>query len=177
MVAAAPRLRWVHSSAAAVEGLLPLAELARAGITVTNSRGVQAIPMAEHVMGGLLVLSRQFDRTLDAQRERRWIQNELSDDWPWMLHGQSMTIVGLGHDRHRDREARARVRHARDRRAAARRPSRAVDFVDRVFGTGSVAEALDGCDVLVLSAPGVVVDAAHDRRRAAGDCSTPARWS
>src|SRR3954462_5996910 len=44
MIAAARRLRWVHSSAAAVEGLLPLADLAKAGITVTNSRGIQAIP-------------------------------------------------------------------------------------------------------------------------------------
>ena len=96
MVAAAPRLRWVHSSAAAVEGLLPLADLAARRIVVTNSRGVQAIPMAEHVIGGLLVLSRRFDRILDAQRDRRWIQNELSDDWPWMLYGQKMTIVGLG---------------------------------------------------------------------------------
>src|SRR3954468_3775559 len=96
MVASAPRLRWVHSSAAAVEGLLPLAALAERGITITNSRGVQAIPIAEHVMGGLLVLARRFDRTLDAQRDRRWIQEELSTDWPWMLHGRNMTIVGLG---------------------------------------------------------------------------------
>src|ERR1051325_3258940 len=96
MVQAARCLRWVHSPAAAVEGLLPLSELGARDITVTNSRGVQAIPMAEHVMGGLLVLARKYDRTLAAQRERRWIQNELSHDWPWLLHGRAMTIVGLG---------------------------------------------------------------------------------
>src|SRR3954464_8198657 len=79
-VARAPKLRWVHSSAAAVEGLLPLRELAERGILVTNSRGVQAVAMAEHVMGGLLVLARKFDRMLEAQRDRRWIQNDLIND-------------------------------------------------------------------------------------------------
>jgi len=96
MVAAADKLRWVHSSASAVEGLLPLQELAARQIRVTNSRGVQAIPMAEHVMGGLLVLARKYDRLLEAQRARRWIQNDLVNDWPYLLHGKRMTIIGLG---------------------------------------------------------------------------------
>src|SRR4051812_29878817 len=96
MVDRATRLRWVHSPAAAVEGLLPLAALAAHDVTVTNSRGVQAVPIAEHVMGGLLMLSRKFDRTLVAQRERRWIQNDLVEDWPWLLRGRRMAIVGLG---------------------------------------------------------------------------------
>ncbi|MBC8088256.1 MAG: hypothetical protein H7Z40_13390, partial [Phycisphaerae bacterium] len=96
MVARAPQLRWVHSPAAAVEGLLPLAALDAQNVLVTNSKGIQAVPIAEHVIGGILVLSRKFHRTLDAQRERKWIQNELVTDWPWLLQGQRMTIVGLG---------------------------------------------------------------------------------
>src|ERR1051325_7904354 len=96
MVAAAQRLTWVHSPAAAVEGLLPIADLDARQITVSNSRGVQAVPIAEHVMRGLLVLSHKLDRTLAAQRDRRWIQNDLPDDWPWLLDGRRMTIVGLG---------------------------------------------------------------------------------
>jgi phosphoglycerate dehydrogenase-like enzyme len=154
MVAAARRLRWVHSSAAAVEGLLPLADLAERDVVVTNSRGVQAIPIAEHVMGGLLVLSRRFERMLAAQRERRWIQNELSDDWPWMLHGRKMTIVGLGtigiEVAKRAHAFGMSVTGVR-RRVDEPRPS----FVDRVFGPDRLSEALTGCDVLVLSAPGV----------------------
>ncbi|MGH7618245.1 MAG: D-2-hydroxyacid dehydrogenase [Gemmatimonadaceae bacterium] len=154
MIATAPRLRWVHSSAAAVEGLLPLAALASHGITVTNSRGVQAIPMAEHVMGGLLVLSRRYDRTIGAQHDRRWIQNELSDDWPWLLHGQSMTIVGLGtiglEVAKRAHAFGMRVTGIR-RRVDRPRP----EFVDRVLAPERLTEALTGCDVLVLSAPGV----------------------
>jgi phosphoglycerate dehydrogenase-like enzyme len=154
MIPRAPGLQWVHSSAAAVEGLLPLAALAEHGVKVTNSRGVQAIPMAEHVMGGLLMLSRRFNRTLDAQRERRWIQNELCDDWPWLLNGQAMTIVGLGtiglEVAKRAHAFGMRVTGLR-RRADDRRPA----FVDRVLTPDHLSEALSGCDVLVISAPGV----------------------
>jgi D-2-hydroxyacid dehydrogenase (NADP+) len=154
MVEAAKRLRWVHSSAAAVEGLLPLTALAARDVVITNSRGVQAVPMAEHVMGGLLVLARKYDLTLAAQRERRWIQNELSHDWPWMLHGRTMTIVGLGtiglEIARRARAFGMRVTGVR-RRTEEPRP----DFVDRIVGADHLADALAGCDVLVLSAPGI----------------------
>jgi phosphoglycerate dehydrogenase-like enzyme len=154
MIPNAPRLRWVHSSAAAVEGLLPLSALEQHGVIVTNSRGVQAIAMAEHVMGGLLVLSHKFDRTLAAQREKRWIQNELSDDWPWLLNGRSMTIVGLGtiglEVAKRAHAFGMRVTGVR-RRIGEERP----EVVDRIVTPDHLSDALVGCDVLVLSAPGV----------------------
>jgi phosphoglycerate dehydrogenase-like enzyme len=154
LVAAAGRLKWVHSSAAAVEGLLPLAALASRGIPVTNSRGVQAIPIAEHVMGGLLVLARKFDRTIEAQREHRWIQNDLIHDWPWVLHGKRMTIVGLGtigmEVAKRAHAFGINVTGIR-RRVTEHRHS----YVDRVLAPGQLREGLEGCDILVLSAPGV----------------------
>jgi len=148
----APRLRWVHSTAAAV-GILPLRDLAARGIAVTNSRGVQAITMAEHVMGGLLVLARRFDLTLSAQRERRWIQNELrADASPWSLHGRMMTIVGLGTTGLEvARCAQAFGLHVTGirRRPGQPKPS----FVDRVVGPDQLQDALGGCDVLVIAAP------------------------
>lgn len=154
MVDAAQRLVWVHSSAAAVEGLLPLRELAIRNITVTNSRGVQGVAIAEHVMGGLLVLSRKFDRTLAAQREHRWIQNELCDDWPWLLHGKAMTIVGLGaiglEVARRAHAFGLRITGVR-RRADQPRP----EFISRVVPSEQIEDALHGCDILVLAAPGV----------------------
>jgi phosphoglycerate dehydrogenase-like enzyme len=155
LLAAAPNLTWVHSSAAAVQGLLALPELAERGIRITNSRGIQAIPIAEHVMGGLLVLSRKFDRTMAAQRDRQWIQAELCDtNWPFMLHGRSMTIVGLG----TIGLEIARRAHAFGMRVTGVR--KRVDqplpeFVDRVVGPQQLDDALKGCDVLVVSAPGV----------------------
>jgi phosphoglycerate dehydrogenase-like enzyme len=154
MVARSTRLRWVHSPAAAVEGLLPLAELAARNITITNSRGVQAVPIAEHVMGGLLVLSRKFNRTLAAQRDRQWIQNDLVDDWPWLLAGRHMTIVGLGTigiEIARRAHACGMTVTVVRRRPTEPRPQ----TVARVLGPDQLSDALGGCDVLVLCAPGV----------------------
>ena len=154
MVASAPQLRWVHSPAAAVEGLLPLSTLHDRSVLVTNSKGIQAVPIAEHVMGGILMLSRKFNRTADAQRERSWIQNDLTSDWPWLLHGQRMTIVGLGtigtEIAKRAHAFGIDVTGVR-RKAQAPRPP----FVDRVVGADQLNSALENCDLLVLSAPGV----------------------
>ena len=146
-------LRWVHSSAAAVADLLPLGELARRDIVVTNSRGVQAIPMAEQVMAGLLALARRLDLTMAAQRERRWIQELLGEvDRPWMLHGKSMTIVGLGSIG----EAIADRAHAFGMRVTGvrRRPELGTPpSVDRVIGADRLADALRGANVVVIAAP------------------------
>jgi phosphoglycerate dehydrogenase-like enzyme len=153
MLERARRLRWVHSTAAAVANLLPLSDMSARGISVTNSRGIQAVPIAEHVMGGLLVLARRFNLMLDAQRERRWIQNELARDaWPWTLQGRHMTIVGFG----TIGQEVARRAHAFGMRVTGirrRLDQPAPPFVDRIVGPDRLNEAVRGCDVLVISAP------------------------
>jgi phosphoglycerate dehydrogenase-like enzyme len=152
LVERAPRLRWVHSTAAAVD-ILPLPELAARGILVSSSRGIQAAPIAEHVMGGLLMLSRRFNLLLQAQRERRWIQNDLTNSaWPWSLKGRTLTILGFGTI---GREV-ARRAHAFGMRVTGIR--RRLDqplppFVDRMMGEKQLDEALRGADVLVISTP------------------------
>ena len=95
-VARAARLRWVHCSGHAV-GHFPLADLGARGITVTNSRGVQAIPIAEHVMAGLLALARRLPQTMRDQQERLWRPNELiGEASPWVLYGRTLGVIGVG---------------------------------------------------------------------------------
>jgi phosphoglycerate dehydrogenase-like enzyme len=153
MVERARRLRWVHSTAAAVTNLHPLPEFSARGIVLTNSRGIQAVPIAEHVMGGLLVVARRFNLMLEAQREHRWIQNELTHDaWPWSLYGRHMTIVGFG----TIGQEVARRAHAFGMRVTAvrrRLDQPAPPFVDNIAGPDRLDDALRGCDVLVISAP------------------------
>jgi D-2-hydroxyacid dehydrogenase (NADP+) len=152
MVDRATHLRWVHSTAAAV-GILPLRELAGRGIFVTNSRGIQAVPIAEHVIGGLLLLARRFNLMLDAQRDRRWIQNELTQAaWPWSLHGRKMTVVGLGTiGLEVARRAHAFGMHVMGVRRRLDQP--VPSFVESVVGTDRLHDALRGSDVLVIAAP------------------------
>jgi D-2-hydroxyacid dehydrogenase (NADP+) len=152
MVEHAPRLRWVHSTAAAV-GILPLKEIAARHVAVTNSRGIQAAAIAEFVIGGLLVIARRFNLMLEAQRSRRWIQNELTGEaWPWSVRGRTMTIVGLGTIGHEV----ARRAHAFGMKVTGIR--RRIDqpkpsFVDRIAGSDEMDNTLRGCDVLVIAAP------------------------
>jgi phosphoglycerate dehydrogenase-like enzyme len=104
-------------------------------------------------MGGLLMLSRRFNLLLKAQQERRWIQNELTNNkWPWSLKGRSMTILGFGTI---GQEVALRA-HAFGMRVTGIR--RRLDqplppFVDRMMGGNQLDEALRGADVLVISAP------------------------
>src|SRR4051812_38501072 len=84
---AAPRLRWVHSAAAGVGGLL-FPELVASDVLLTNSAGVMAVPIAEHVLGGVLYFLRSFDRAVALQRESRW------DKQPFVGEGARMREVG-----------------------------------------------------------------------------------
>jgi phosphoglycerate dehydrogenase-like enzyme len=95
-VAVAPRLKWVHTSAVAVE-TLALPELFARDIVVSNSRGVQATPIAEHVFAVLLALAKQLPFILENQRAHRWAQNDVTGDrLPWLLKRRTLGLIGVG---------------------------------------------------------------------------------
>ena len=95
-LAIAARLRWVHTSAVAVE-LFCLPELSARGIIVSNTRGVQAVPIAEHVMAVVLALAKQIPFTLDNQRAARWAQLDyIGPRQPWLLAGRTLALIGVG---------------------------------------------------------------------------------
>lgn len=152
VVQRAPRLRWVHCSAHAV-GQLPLPELAARRIPVTNSRGIQSTPIAEHVMAGVLSLARRLPTALRRQHERAWAPNDFARaDEPWSLAGKTMGIIGLG-----------TLGQAIAVRAAAfgmrvvgvrRRPELgSPPGVERVVSRDDLGAFLADADVVVLAAP------------------------
>lgn len=91
---AAPNLRWVQWIGAGVDHA-PLAALQARGILLTNNRGVHANNIAEHVIGMMVAIARNFPRLVHAQDERVWS----IDDQSWNvreLAGSRLTIVGAG---------------------------------------------------------------------------------
>ena len=85
-----PRLRWIHSAAAGVEGLVT--SLARArGVILTNARGVFSRPIAEYVVLMVLALSRRLPHLLELQRERTWQPLQGSE-----IADLTVGIVGYG---------------------------------------------------------------------------------
>src|SRR5260370_16935284 len=62
----AKKLKWLHSTAAGVAQLM-YPELRESGIVVTNPSGIFPVPMAEHTMGLLVALARNFPGSVRPQ--------------------------------------------------------------------------------------------------------------
>ncbi|MBK9547372.1 MAG: D-2-hydroxyacid dehydrogenase [Dehalococcoidia bacterium] len=93
-VRAAPNLKWIHVMSAGVDNWV-FQELLKKGIRMTTSSGSTAKPIAQSVIGGMLMLSRGFLAWGDSQRRHAWepIRGAAT---PSDLIGQTMTVVGLG---------------------------------------------------------------------------------
>jgi D-2-hydroxyacid dehydrogenase (NADP+) len=95
--AKARSLRWLHSPAAGVGSYLTPSVRARKPL-LTNSRGVHAVPIAEHVMGMLIDLARGFSRAAREQaagammREQWWEEEHV----PRELWGKTLGLYGYG---------------------------------------------------------------------------------
>ena len=150
--ATASRLKWLHTSAVAVE-TIALPPLFARGVVVSNSRGVQAAPIAEHVFALMLALAKQLPFVLAAQRERRWSQNEVvGDRLPWLLRGRTLGLIGVGTIGSQVAlMADAFGMHvlALRRRAAADQ----VPGVHELLGPGDLDTLLARSDVVIIAAP------------------------
>ena len=93
----ARKLKWIHSTAAGVAQLM-YPELRDSGIVVTNPSGIFSVPMAEHTMGLLLALARNFPDSVRHQDRAHWGQQEIWDQPQHLteLNGQVLLIVGFG---------------------------------------------------------------------------------
>ena len=150
--AVAPNLKWVHTSAVAVETLC-LPQLFSRNIAVSNTRGVQAVPIAEHVMAVTLALAKQIPFVVENQQQARWAQNEfMGDRLPWLLNGRTLGLVGVG----TIGSEIAKRAEAFGMRVIAlrRRPAYGtIGHVERVYGKEELDLFLGQCHVLVICAP------------------------
>ena len=94
--AAAPRLRWVHSPAAGVGGML-LPQVLASPIVITNSRAMSSDTIAEHVLTLALALFRRFPLLLRSQAEARWVQDETMAPPPLrLIRDAHVLMIGMG---------------------------------------------------------------------------------
>ena len=150
--AAAPKLKWLHSTAAGVAQLM-YPELRESGIAVTNASGVHTVPIAEHVLGLLFALARRFPSAFRHQAARHWGQQDLWDEpiRPRELRGASLLVVGLGAI---GREVARLARAVGMRVLAVTRSGRAAPgLADRVAPASALEDLLPEADFVVLAAP------------------------
>jgi phosphoglycerate dehydrogenase-like enzyme len=151
-LAAAPALRWVHSSAVAVETIC-VPELAARGVLLSNTRGVQAVPIAEHVLATVLALAKQLPFALERQREGRWSQNDfVGGRLPWLLGGRTLGLIGVGTiGGEIARLASAFGMHVVATRRRLDRPL--PPGLAEVFPPSALDRVLERADVVVVAAP------------------------
>ncbi len=141
----ADRLRWVHVAGAGVDAVL-FPELVESAVVVTNSRGVFDRPIAEYVLGLMLLFVKDFHTSFELQQKRRWMHRETG-----MLVGKKLLVVGAGPI------GREIARLARcvgmETNAVARRARDLDPDFERVFGSGDLDRALPEADYVVVAAP------------------------
>jgi phosphoglycerate dehydrogenase-like enzyme len=149
---AATRLRWIHSPSAGVSGML-YPEMLAGDIVLTNSRGLSADTIAEHVLSVTLALFRRLPLAVQRQAARTWAQDEIgAPPGNRLLRGASVLVVGLGSigsaTALRMHALGASVTGLRMRASGPLPPG-----VSAVRPHGDLHATLPHADVVVLSAP------------------------
>ena len=148
---AARKLKWIHSTATGV-AQLAYPELRDSGILVTNPSGLFSVPMAEHAMGLLVALARNFPDSVRHQDRAIWSQQILWDKAPITeLNGKILLIVGYGS-----------IGRELARRAAAfgmrvvvctRTPQRDSKIAERVDSMEGFGRLLAESDFIIVTPP------------------------
>lgn len=148
----ARQLKWLHlASAGATHVLFP--EMIASDIIVTNSRGLYGIPIAEHVLGMMIILARKLHEAYRFQLEDKWARREMFARYPTFseLYGQTAGIIGLGDIGFAVAE---RVKALGMRVIASkRRVGASPACVDELLGPEGLPRLLRESDFVIIAAP------------------------
>jgi len=142
----AKHLRWIHSTAAGVDQLLH-PEVVQRDIIVTDSSGIHAEPITEHVLAVMLAFARRLPVATRNQMTHRWDRASVIGEELW---GKTVGILGLGSI---GREVAARCQAFGMRVIGTKRTPAAVPHVDQVLPPAGLDEVLRGADYLVIILP------------------------
>ena len=151
-LAAAKALRWIHSPAAGVGGMLYPEMLARP-IVITNSRGMSAETIAEHVVAVAMALFRRLPLAVRRQVQHDWAMDEISAlPGNRTIAGSHALIVGLGAI---GTAAGMRLAGLGANVSAIRRTvaSGAPEWICELAPPDRLRELLPRADIVVISAP------------------------
>jgi phosphoglycerate dehydrogenase-like enzyme len=93
----AKKLKWIHSTAAAVHALVS-PELQASDVVVTNGRTVHGPVVAEHAIALMFALAKRLPSAMVHQQQREWAQTTLWHEHPRPreLAGSTLLMVGYG---------------------------------------------------------------------------------
>jgi phosphoglycerate dehydrogenase-like enzyme len=145
LLAAAPKLRWLHTPAAGVDRFLDIAELRARDIMLTNNSGSYDIQIAEHVIAFIFAAGKRLHLYRDQQSRKEWSDQDHAE-----LRGETVVVFGAGSI---GGEV-ARLASAVGLRViAVRRSGGPVPGASRVVGPDALASVAAEADYLVVAAP------------------------
>ena len=160
-LAGATRLRWIHSTAAAIHQLM-IPEIINSEIMVTNARRVHGPVVGEHVLALMFALAKRLPTALRMQQKHNWGQEAMTREQPPIreLRDSILGLIGVGSIG----GYVAAVASAMSMRVIAVRanPQKGVDWLSpndplrsqhRVFGPKDLHRVLGESDFIVISAP------------------------
>lgn len=149
LVASAPRLKWVQSQLAGVDGCINSPRVRSGEILFTNMQRVNGPNAAEHAMALILTLTRQINAAIINQQDEKWSRSRFLPTLD--LDGSTLLIVGLGGI---GTEIAKRA-HAFNMRVIATRNSNrsGPNFVDYVGLANELPNLIGDADIVVNVTP------------------------
>ncbi len=138
----APNLRWIQSTSAGVEKLIPLLP---SGVTLTNASGVHPPKGGEYALTALLMLNHDVLHFATRQRERRW-----DPRFTTRLAGKTVVVVGMGRI---GAEVARLGRRFGLRVLGVRRSARPHRYVDEMYGPHELKRVFPRADFVVVTLP------------------------
>jgi len=143
-----PRVRWVHTRWAGLDGLL-FPELAESAAALTNGTGVFSESLGEFAMAGILFFAKDLRRMVRNQAAGRWEQFDVDE-----ISGQTLGIVGYGDIGH---QVASRAWAMGMRVVAVKRhalPAGATDtYAEQIYPPERMPEMIAISDYIVAAAP------------------------
>lgn len=102
VISLAPRLRWIHSYLAGVDGLClqlrqipsasdPSTPMSKSGLIVTNAKGVFSSSLKEYTIAAIMHFAKQVPRLQRNKQERKWERFIMGE-----IKGLTVGFVGYG---------------------------------------------------------------------------------
>lgn len=90
----ARNLRWAQQWGAGADWLLRYQEAVEKDFVLTNTSGIHAIPISEHILAFMFTFARDFHHALRYQNKQDW----KSPDWQevFELAGKTLLLIGIG---------------------------------------------------------------------------------
>lgn len=145
LAAWAPKVRWFHGSQAGIDAYRDCGFVG-SDVVITLGRGWASRPIAEWVIGAILLLAKLYPKWVNSEARRQWSGGRIEE-----ILGQTVGIFGLGGIG----TETARLAHALGMRviAAKRTPSAPPPYIEALYGPDGLSILLQESDYLVLAAP------------------------